>query len=202
MASNRYVCALALLFIAVGVVAIVEPAPGGPQTTAVVIPAGMRAGLRASDYGISPFPPPTWWVNSIDSMSAGFPGSTGSSVLIPVEIDGMSGPGCWAHFPKPATGTYPGVRFDSEDEFEPMLAAFDGAGIKAWIQVESSGCDMSMLIDLVLNHYKSHQSVIGLASTTSGISTSSTRSESPSPTPRHRPGSSRYGRTSPSTRCS
>lgn len=42
-----------------------------------------------------------------------------------------------------------------------MLDAFDGAGIDAWIQVESSGCAMSMLIDLVLRHYGSHPSVIG-----------------------------------------
>ena len=161
MACNRYVCVLALLFVVVGVVSIAEAAPGAPQAAAVLVPAGMRAGIRASDYGISPFPSPTWWVDSIRSMSAGFPGSTGSSVLIPVEIDGMSGPGCWAHFPNPDGGTYPGVRFDSEDEFEPLLAAFDQAGIDAWIQVESSGCSMSMLIDLVFRQYGSHPSVIG-----------------------------------------
>ncbi len=77
-----------------------------------------------------------------------------------VSID-EAAPGCWAHFPNPDGGTYPGVRFDSEDEFEPLLAAFDQAGINAWIQVESSGCVMSMLIDLVMRHYSSHPSVIG-----------------------------------------
>ncbi len=160
MGCNRYVCVLALLFVLVGGFAIAEAAPGPPEA-AVVVPAGMRAGLRASDYGISPFPSPAWWVDSINSMSGGFPGSTGSSIVIPVEIDGMSGPGCWAHFPNPDGGTYPGIRFDAEDEFEPMLAAFDTAGIDAWVQVESSGCSMSMLIDLVMRQYGSHPSVIG-----------------------------------------
>ncbi len=94
-------------------------------------------------------------------MSSRFPGSTGSSILVVVEIDGMSGPGCWAHFPNPDGGTYPGVRFDAVDEFEPMLAAFDQSSIKAWVQVESSGCDMSMLIDLVLGNYGHHPSVVG-----------------------------------------
>lgn len=125
------------------------------------IPEGMRAGLRASDYGISPWPSPDWWVNSVNSMASKFPGSTGSSILVVVEIDGMTGPGCWAHFPNPDGDTYPGVRFDMEDKFEPILAAFDQNSIQAWLQVESSGCDMSMLIDLVLGHYGSHPSVIG-----------------------------------------
>jgi len=37
------------------------PTPSGPSPTPPPIPAGLRAGLRASNYGISPFPPPTWW---------------------------------------------------------------------------------------------------------------------------------------------
>lgn len=133
------------------------PTPGPPPS----VPPGMRAGLRASDYGISPWPTPTWWVNSISSMAGRFTGSTGEMVAVVVEIDGMKGPGCWAHFPNPDGGTYPGVRFDAEDEFGPDFTAFDGANIKVWLQVESSGCDMAMLIDLVFKQYGSHSSVIG-----------------------------------------
>ena len=40
------------------------------STANAQIPPGLRAGLRASNYGITPFPSPTWWVNSINSMSA------------------------------------------------------------------------------------------------------------------------------------
>jgi len=141
-----------------------KPQPPTPTPPPGPMPTEIRAGLRSSDYGISPWPSPTWWVESIDSMANRFNSvtqATGSSILVVVEIDGMSGPGCWAHFPQPATGTYPGVRFDTVDEFAPILSAFDDAGIKAWVQVESSGCDMEMLIDLVLNNYGSHPSVIG-----------------------------------------
>src|SRR5512136_2311799 len=136
------------------------PTPTPPPTPPPV-PAGMRAGLRASDYGISPWPTPDWWVNSIDSMASRFPTSTGSMIAVVVEIDGMKGPGCWAHFPNPDGGTYPGVRFDAADEFGPDFSAFDTAGIKVWLQVESSGCDMGMLIDLVFKQYGNHSSVIG-----------------------------------------
>jgi hypothetical protein len=125
------------------------------------VPTGMRAGLRASDYGISPWPSPAWWVNSINSMASRFPGSTGTMLAVVVEIDGMTGPGCWAHFPNPDGGTYPGVRFDATDKFGPDFTAFDTSGIKVWLQVESSGCDMPMLIDLVFKQYGSHTSVIG-----------------------------------------
>jgi hypothetical protein len=140
-----------------------KPTPPPPTPTPGSGPAAIRAGLRSSDYGISPWPSPEWWVDSINSMKGKFSTNnpTGSSILVVVEIDGMSGPGCWAHFPAPATGSYPGVRFDAVDEFEPMLVAFDDAGIKAWVQVESSACDMIMLIDLVMGRYGHHQSVIG-----------------------------------------
>src|SRR5512136_2012709 len=136
------------------------PTPTPPPTPPPV-PAGMRAGLRASDYGISPWPSPDWWVNSINSMASRFPTSTGAMIAVVVEIDGMKGPGCWAHFPNPDGGTYPGVRFDAADKFGLDFAAFDKAGIKVWLQVESSGCDMPMLIDLVFKQYGSHPSVIG-----------------------------------------
>jgi len=144
-----------------------EAKPPKPTPTPSTTPQPydlVRAGLRSSDYGISPFPSPTWWVNSINSMAGSFSEKpAGSSILVVVEIDGMSGPGCWAHFPNPDGRTYPGVRFDATDEFEPLLDAFDKpeVGIKAWVQVESSGCDMTMLINLVMGHYGSHPSVVG-----------------------------------------
>ncbi len=154
-----------LIFSSASPVQAGKPQPPSPTPPTGPMPAAVRAGLRSSDYGISPWPSPTWWVNSINSMKNKFDSSvtqaTGSSILVVVEIDGMSGPGCWAHFPNPDGGTYAGVRFDAVDEFEPMLAAFDQAGIKAWVQVEPSHCDMLMLIDLVLKNYGHHASVIG-----------------------------------------
>jgi len=169
MSKNRFriilVIALVLLM-ALGSTSLAsagKPTPTPPPTPLPppLVPPGMRAGLRASDYGISPWPLPDWWVNSIKDMAKRFPTSTGAMVAVVVEIDGMKGPGCWAHFPNPDGGTYPGVRFDAADEFGSAFTAFDGAGIKVWLQVESSGCDMSKLIDLVFKQYGSHSSVIG-----------------------------------------
>ena len=137
------------------------PTPGTPPPPPPV-PAGMRAGLRASDYGISPWPSTTWWVNSINSMASRFPTSTGSGVFIPVEIDGMKGPGCWAHFPNPDGGTYPGVRFDPTDKMEPDFTAFDQNGIHYWVQVEPSACDVPMLIDLLMKEYGHHTNIVGI----------------------------------------
>lgn len=168
MSKNRirifFVLAMVLLmaFGSASLASAGKPTPTPtPPPTPPPVPAGMRAGLRASDYGISPWPTPTWWVDSMTSMASHFPGSTGAMIAVVVEIDGMKGPGCWAHFPNPDGGSYPGVRFDAVDKFEPDFAAFDTAGLKVWLQVESSGCDMTMLIDLVFKQYGNHPSVIG-----------------------------------------
>ena len=136
------------------------PPPPPPIPTPAPIPAGLRAGLRASNYGITPWPDSTWWVNSINSMASRFPTSTGSGVFVVVETAGR-GPDCWAHFPNPDGGTYPGVQFDTVDMAEPDFAAFDTAGIKVWLQVEPSACDVPMLIDILWKQYGDHSSVIG-----------------------------------------
>ena len=138
------------------------PTPVGPTPTAPPIPAGLRAGLRASNYGISPFPSPNWWVNSINSMASRFPGSVGEQVAVVVEVSGGGGRGnCWAHFPQPATGTWPNVNWDDVDLFESTFDAFDASGIKVWVQVEPASCDVPRLIDLVMLQYGHHPSVIG-----------------------------------------
>ena len=90
------------------------------------IPAGLRAGLRASNYGITPFPAPSWWVDSIGSMASRFPTSTREQLAVVVEVSGGGGRGkCWAHFPQPATGTWPNVNWDDTDLFESTFDAFD-----------------------------------------------------------------------------
>jgi len=102
----------------------------------------LRAGLRASNYGISPFPSPTWWVDSINSMASRFSGSVGEQIAV-------------------ATGTWPNVNWDDVDLFEPAFDAFDASGVKVWLQVEPARCDVPMLIDLLMQQYGHHSSVIG-----------------------------------------
>ena len=138
------------------------PTPSGPTPTAPPVPSGLRAGLRASNYGISPFPSPTWWVSSINSMASRFPGSVGEQIAVVVEVSGGGGRGnCWAHFPQPASGTWPNVNWDDVDLFEPAFDAFDASGVKVWLQVEPARCDVPMLIDLLMQQYGHHSSVIG-----------------------------------------
>jgi hypothetical protein len=137
------------------------PTPG-PTPTPPPIPAGLRAGIRASNYGITPFPSPTWWVNSTNSMAARFPSSAPEQLAVVVEVAGGSGRnGCWAHFLPPATGSWPNVTFDDIDLFESTFDAFDTAGVKVWLQVEPAKCDVPMLIDLLYLQYGHHPSVIG-----------------------------------------
>ena len=140
-----------------------KPTPSvGPTPTPPPIPAGLRTGLRASNYGITPFPSPAWWVDSIGSMASRFPGSAREQLAVVVEVSGGGGRGnCWAHFPQPATGTWPNVNWDDVDLFEPAFDAFDAAGVKVWLQVEPASCDVPMLIDLVYQQYGHHSSVIG-----------------------------------------
>ena len=119
-----------------------------------------RAGLRSSPYGISPFPAPSWWVDSTLDMAARVPGSTPvvvwvvGEVLFPVD--------CGLSFPNPTPGTtYPNVVFKGADTNEAYFDAFDQAGIKVWVQVEPGNADVSTLIDLVMRQYAHHPSVIG-----------------------------------------
>jgi hypothetical protein len=138
------------------------PTPTSPPPTAPPIPAGLRACLRASNYGISPFPSPNWWVDSISDMAARFPGSVGEQIAVVVEVSGGGGRGnCWAHFPQPATGTWPNVNWDDIDLFESTFDAFDASGVKVWLQVEPARCDVPMLINLLMQQYGHHSSVIG-----------------------------------------
>lgn len=168
--SKNHVVGLAIAFVLLAALALANvaavsagkptPTPPPPPPTPAPIPAGLRAGLRASNYGITPWPSPTWWVNTINSMASRFPTSTGSGVFVVVETAGR-GPDCWAHFPNPDGGTYPRVQFDSTDMAEADFDAFDAAGIKVWLQVEPSACDMSMMIDLLYKVYGHHPSVVG-----------------------------------------
>ena len=165
------------------------PTPVGPTPTPPPIPAGLRAGLRASNYGITPFPSPTWWVNSIGSMAGRFPTSTGEQVAVVVEVSGGGGRGnCWAHFPQPATGTWPNVNWDDLDLFESTFDAFDASGVRVWLQVEPASCDVPMLIDLVYLQYGHHPSVIGFGVDDEWYRKDSRGPASRSPTPRPRHG--------------
>ena len=119
------------------------------------------AGVRSSNYGISPFPSPGGWQNAMQTMAGYFPGSTPVGIWIVGPL-GSNG-GCRLEFPHPGDGVNYGTRiqFSTSDKHEPYLDHFDAHGIKVFLQVEPGFADMPTLIDLVLKRYRHHPSVIG-----------------------------------------
>jgi hypothetical protein len=125
------------------------------------------AGWRSSQYGNylssgHDQSDPAYWTSVAQQMSSKFSGFTPGGVLVIGEIDGAPGTATSTllPFPKPA-GTYPNVNFSSTDTIEPLLDYYDSAGLKVYLQVESADADIPMLMDLIMNKYKHHPSVIG-----------------------------------------
>jgi hypothetical protein len=125
------------------------------------------AGWRSSEYGNDnpnghDQTDPSYWTSVAQKMSSKFPGFTPGGVLVIGEIDGAPGTATktFLPFPKP-TGTYPNVTFGTTDAIEPLLTAYDNAGLKVYLQVESADADVQMLMDLIMNRYKQHPSVMG-----------------------------------------
>ncbi|HUU47515.1 MAG TPA: immunoglobulin-like domain-containing protein, partial [Nitrosopumilaceae archaeon] len=125
------------------------------------------AGWRSSQYGDylssgHDQSDPAYWISVAQQMTAKFPGFTPGGVLVIGEIDGAPGSATSTSlpFPKPA-GSYPNVNFGTVDKIEPLLDAYDSAGLKVYLQVESADADIPMLMNLIMNKYKHHPSVVG-----------------------------------------
>ena len=117
------------------------------------------AGARSSSYGIKPFPDPESWETALDTMSGYFPGSTPCAIWI-IGVLHKNHKACRLEFPSDGKN-YDDVVFLDYDKHEEYLSRFDEAGIKVFLQVEPANADMFTLIDVVLNRYKHHPSVIG-----------------------------------------
>ena len=125
------------------------------------------AGWRSSNYGDNgPWghdqSDPTYWISVAQQMSSKFSGFTPGGVLLVGELDGAPGTATstFLPFPKPS-GSYPNVNFGTTDKIEPLLDAYDNAGLKVYLQVESADADIPMLMNLIMERYKHHPSVIG-----------------------------------------
>lgn len=121
------------------------------------------AGWRSSEYGYQYQAEPSYFINQALSMASRFPGSVPGGIYVIGEIDGNPGSATatYLSFPKPATGTYPNIRFDTKDKNEKYLTAYDNANLKVWLQVEPADADINTLIEVVLNQYKHHPCVVG-----------------------------------------
>ncbi len=118
------------------------------------------AGARSSSYGISPFPQPCGWEKAAEQLSGYFPGAQTANVWI---VGNVSGDNISLQFPKPNDGRDygPRIKFAGSDKHESFLQYFDTHNIKVWLQVESGFADMPTLVDLVMNRYSKHPSVVG-----------------------------------------
>jgi hypothetical protein len=90
-------------------------------------------------------------------MAARFDGATPGAVWIVGEIAGQ---GTVLTFP--GTSDEPTIHFSSEDNNEAALDLFDDAGFAVWLQVEPGDAPIDQLIDIILDQYEHHPSVIGV----------------------------------------
>ena len=123
--------------------------------------AGFRASRILSSYPNRIFPEPEYWESVGDQMSSKFFGYQPGGVLI-VSIY-LSDPLGFTllNFPNPTSTQYDSIIFSSTDQNERFLNHFDTTGVKVWLQVEPGGANIDTLINLVLNKYKHHPSVLG-----------------------------------------
>jgi len=125
--------------------------------------SSLRAGLRASSYGISPFPKPEWWLNATASMADPF--ESADPAVVWIVGNAQRGGECWLSFPLPegkSKSNYENIRFAHTDRNEDYLDQFDESGVRVWLQVEPAAADVETLFKLMLDRYASHPSVIGV----------------------------------------
>ncbi len=119
----------------------------------------MYAGWRSSDYGYQQQEEPSYWIYVAKEMASKFPGAKSSGIWI-LGTDNGDGT-CGLSFPDPGKGPYQNIEFDNVDRNEKYLKAFDDAGLAIWLQIEPADANVDQLIDLVLDKYSHHSSVIG-----------------------------------------
>ena len=120
---------------------------------------GLFAGFRASPYGVIPFPEPDYWSYVGQEMAGKFAGAAPAGLWIVGEA-GEDGE-CLLNFPSPG-GAFSKVVFHNTDDNAGALDWFDTNGLSVWLQVEPGDADVSTLIELVLDRYGDHASVIGV----------------------------------------
>lgn len=152
----------ALLILTLGSMVLAEGSQNKLQTQRPAALGELKnvafSGVRASRYGVKPFPEPEAWQKVIETMRGYFPGSDPCAIWLVGKFKHPTT--CLLFFPSGGQA-YPNIEFEGPDQNERFLSRFDQAGIKVFLQVESAHADMTTLIDLVLSRYKLHPSVIG-----------------------------------------
>ena len=114
------------------------------------------AGFRYSAYGPDYDPGPQYWLRVGREMAARFPGAVGETVWI---VGRLKGDGTLLNFP--VDSDHPLILGSETDENEAILDLFDRQGFRVWLQVEPGHAPVENLIDIVLERYKHHPSVVG-----------------------------------------
>jgi hypothetical protein len=115
----------------------------------------LGAGFRFSTYG-APTIDPQYWVSVGQRMSAKFPGSVPETIWI---VGNIYGEGTYLNFPCETED--PNIRCGFMDMNDQALKLFDELGFRVWLQVEAGNASVDELVDIVLNQYQAHPSVIG-----------------------------------------
>ena len=115
------------------------------------------AGFRYSAYGPDWDPGPAYWLRVGQEMAARFPGAVGETVWI---VGRLKGDGALLNFP--VDGVHPLILGSETDENEAALDLFDRHGFRVWLQVEPGHAPVEELIDIVLDRYSHHPSVVGI----------------------------------------
>lgn len=132
--------------------------------TIIVLPAYTgeitQTGIRASQYGIAPFPLPRGWHHAIYIMNTYFPGTQPTAIW--TTGDFWDPDECHLGFPNDQGYPTEKISYENNTDLnEEYLSYFDTAGINVYLQVEPGHADIKTLIDIVLERYGHHSCVIG-----------------------------------------
>jgi len=118
--------------------------------------SSLGAGFRYSSYGPAYNPGAEYWVSVGEQMAAKFSNAKPSTIWIVGILDGE---GTYLSFGCETDDL--NIRCGYVDTNEQVLTLFDEKGFDVWLQVEPGNASVDELIDIVLNQYKHHPSVIG-----------------------------------------
>ncbi|MCC6261076.1 MAG: hypothetical protein IT311_09445 [Anaerolineales bacterium] len=118
--------------------------------------APLQAGFRYSSYGPPYNPGPEYWASTGEQMAAKFKNATPSALWI---VGIINDDGVYLNFD--CTAKDPKIRCSFADINEKTLTLFDEKGYQVWLQVEPGNANMDELIEIILNKYKHHPSIVG-----------------------------------------
>jgi hypothetical protein len=114
------------------------------------------AGFRFSEYGPDYDPGPQYWLRVGREMAERFPASEPETVWI---VSRLKDDGTLLNFP--VENDHPLITGSETDENEAALDLFDRHGFRVWLQAEPGHAPVEDLINIILERYKHHPSVVG-----------------------------------------